>query len=238
MRLGFLLIVISGLCQAFLLAFWATASPARRWTKIVGLVSGVVYLETLFVFALKDHNPLAGLGAITTALTVASGLTLRAKGVRFIRTLGSDLLIPPATESMKFSIRGVMLLIAAVAGLCAVARALTPIPFPQKTLPFNVFFSLSCVSLGLAAVWAVLRPPKPLARAMTVSIASPFLGVLVVIAAGDIGREWVLIIATITVYSLSMLASLLVVRSSGWRLLRQPTEAQVSAVAAAHRPAE
>ncbi len=209
-QLGFSLVVVSGLCQAFLLALWTTASPAWRWTKIVGLVSAVVYVETLFVFALKNHNPLAGLGAITTALTAAAGLTFHANGLRFIRRLGSDLPIPPATESMKFSIGGVMLLIAAVAGLCAVARALNPIPFPQKNLPFNVFFSLSCVTLGLAAVWAVLRPSKPLARAMIVSIASPFVGILLVIAAGDIGSEWVLIIVTITVYSLSMLASLLI----------------------------
>jgi hypothetical protein len=219
MKLGFSLIVISGFCQAFLLALGATASPASRSTKIAWLVSGVVYLEILFVVALKGPSPLAGLGAITIALTVAAVLTLRANGVRFIRRLGTDLPRWPATESMKFSIRGVMLLIAAVAGLCALARTLKPIPFPDKTLPFNVFFSLSCVTLGLAAVWAVLRPPNPLARAMIVSIASPFLGVLLAIAAGDIGPDWVLIIVTITVYSLSMLTSLLLVRSCGYRLV-------------------
>jgi hypothetical protein len=74
------------------------------------------------------------------------------------------------------------------------------------------------VTLGLAAVWAVLRPPKPLARAMIVSIASPFLGVLLAIAAGDFVPDWVLIILTITVYSVSLLASLLLVRSCGYRL--------------------
>ena len=126
---------------------------------------------------------------------------------------------------MKFSIRGVMLLIAAVAGLCAVARALKPVPFPAKNFPFNIFFSFSCVTLALAAVWAVLRPAKPFGRAMIVWIAAPFLGVPLAIAAGDFRPDWVLIILTITGYPVSMLASLLVVRTCGYRLVKH-TEAE------------
>ncbi len=225
MELGFSLVIISGLSQAFLLAFWVTASPAWRWTKIAGLVIAVAYVEIFFVFALRGPGPVSGIGAITTVLTVAAVLTLRARGVSFVRRLSTDPPIRSAAESLKFSIRGVMLLIAAVAGLCALARALKPIPFPAKNIPFDVFFSLSCVTLGLAAVWAVLRPAKPFGRAMIVWIASPFLGVLLAIAAGGPGPDWVLIILTITGYSVSILASLLVVRTCGYRLVRR-TEAE------------
>jgi hypothetical protein len=79
----------------------------------------------------------------------------------------------------------------------------------------------------LAAVWAVMGPAKPLARAMIVLIASPFLGAVLAIAACDSRPDWVLIILTITVYSVSMPALLRAVRSCGYRLVWH-TEAEAS----------
>ena len=36
------------LCQSFLLSLWGTASQAKPWKRLAGLVAGAAYLDALF----------------------------------------------------------------------------------------------------------------------------------------------------------------------------------------------
>jgi hypothetical protein len=212
--LDILLIIVSGLCQAFLLSLWAVTATASRWKRIAGLVTGAVYLEILLGFTVG--RDFAGIATITIAATAASLLVVRVKGWRFIRQVAPQSVIEP----MRFSIRSLMLLIAAAALLITVARALDEIPMPRKTLPLNIFFSLCIATVGLFAVWAVLAATQPWRRGSIVLILSPVLGVLFAIAASATYGGWVLIILTMTLYSVTMLGSFLIVRFCGYRFVR------------------
>jgi hypothetical protein len=210
--------IVSGLCQAFLLSLWGVTSTASQWKRVAGVVAGTVYLETLLCIAVE--RDFAGIATFTIVATAASLLVVRAKGVRCIRQGSAK----SVTEPMRFSIGNLMLLIAAAAILITVARTLNEIPLPNKTIPLNIFFSLCIASVGLLAVWAVLGTAQPLWRGSIVFILSPILGVLFAVAATANHGGWVLIILTMILYSASMLASLFVVRSCGYRWVRRDSQ--------------
>ena len=95
---------------------------------MAGLVSGAVYLEALLFPAFSGE--LFGVSTITIAVTVAVLLLVRWRGVRLIRQDDSD---PSAAAppGLRFSIRGVMLITAVVALLSALARYLQDSPHHQ-----------------------------------------------------------------------------------------------------------
>ncbi len=131
------------LCQAFLLALWGLSWTAYSWQRITGLVAGTAYLETLLV--LSVDRTLGGVATVTVVVTTACLLVLRVKGVRLIRHLAIDLSARANAPRLRFSIRSLMLLTAAVALLSALARALRAMPVPDNTLLVN-FFSFPCAS--------------------------------------------------------------------------------------------
>jgi hypothetical protein len=219
MRLNLLPIIVSGICQAFLLALWGVTSAAAQWKRIAGLLAGTVYVETLLVAAVESD--IAGVATITIVGTAASLLVVRTKGLRCVRHVQTDASARPMTEPMRFSIRSLMLLIAAAALLITVARTVREFPMPAKILPANIFFSFSIVTVGLLALWAVLGAARPVPRAWIVLILSPVLGVLFAIAADADRDGWVLIVLTLILYSATMVASLLIVRSCGYRFVKQ-----------------
>jgi hypothetical protein len=205
--------IVSGVCQAFLLSFWVVTSSASHWKKIMAVVTGTIYLEVLLGSAVA--RDIGGLATVTVTATAASLLMLRAKGVICVRQAPEK----PVAEPIRFSIRGLMLLIAIAAVFITVARTLQEMT--EKTVPLNIFFSLCIVTVGLVATWAVLGAAEPFRRSAIVLILSPVLGVLFAIAASADQGAWVFIILTTILYSVAMLASLLIVRSCGYRWTRR-----------------
>jgi hypothetical protein len=216
--LNLLPMIVSGLCQAFLLALWGVTSTASQWKRIAGVVTGTIYLESLLGIAVE--RDFVGIATFTIVATAASLLVLRARGVRCIRQVSAQYVTGP----MRFSIGSLMLLIAAVALLITVARTLDEIPMPAKILPLNIFFSFCIVTVGLVAIWAVLGTAQPLRHSSILFILSPTLGVLFAIAATANHGGWVLIIGTMIFFSVTMFASLSVVRSCGYRWVRRDSQ--------------
>ena len=212
-------LVASVLCQAFILALWGVTSTASPWKRIAGLLAGSVYLETLWLLALAGELP--GTSTVTIAVTTASLLVLRAKDVRLTRQVQDDSPARPETERLRFSIRGLMLLIAAVALLSAVARAFQGFQFlPTSLTLVNVFLSLCIVTIGFVALWAVLGKAHPLKRGPVLFVLSPILGVFFAISVNAHQAGWVYIILSMLLYSAALLVSLLVIRSCGYRFVR------------------
>jgi hypothetical protein len=212
-RMNLLFMIVAGLCQAFFLSLWAVTSSAPHWKKIMAVVTGAIYLEILLGSAVA--RDFGGIATVTLTATAAFLLVLRAKGVSCVRQVREK----SVTEPIRFSIRSLMLLIAVAALLIAAARTLQGMT--EKTLPLNIYFSLCIVTVGLVATWAVLGASEPFRRSAIVLILSPVLGVLFAIAASADQGAWVLIILTTVLYSVTMLASLLVVRSCGYRWVRR-----------------
>ena len=61
----------SALCQAFLLAMWATYSGVSTWGRMAGLLAGCVYLEALFPESLRrDFLGGSSFAAVITAVSL------------------------------------------------------------------------------------------------------------------------------------------------------------------------
>jgi hypothetical protein len=219
-------LLASALCQAVLLVLWATSSGASPWGRLAGLVAGAAYLEGLI--AVRVGREFMGLSAFTIAATTAALLVARALGVRLAHRDGPGLGDRAAGGGLRFSIRSLMVLTAAVAVLTAGARALndTPVRFFLLTAVWAACF----VAVGLVALRAALGDGRPDRRAVALVILSPALGAFFAVAAQAHHAGWVYIILVMLLHSAMLLGSLLVVRSCGYRLARRsmPTPWQPS----------
>jgi hypothetical protein len=216
-------ILATALCQAFLLALWASTSMALPWKRFAGLVVGASYLETLLKLALDDRT-LSGLATLMIGVTTAAWIVVRAIGGRFAQQVPSERSTLPETHRLRFSIRGLMLLTAAAALFIAVARALRSIAYPEHPLLGNFFVSLCSVIVGLVALWGILDERRPLGRGSTVLVLSSMFAFLIGIAFNvdiyHLGR----VLLVMLVYSAELLASLHLVRSSGYRFVRRTSQ--------------
>jgi hypothetical protein len=205
--------------QACLLGFWAAFSAASGWLRLGGLVAGAVYLEVLTAAGSNDDDFLfmasIAAGVIATVLLTTR---LRWAELRRVEAAGPR----PDAEGLRFSIRGLMLFTLGVALLMGGARG-TRQAFGHlgPGLFVTAVWSLSLVVLALAACWATLGPGRPWARVAAVSLGAVASGALFAYGIGE-DRSWeslgyfVIITAG---QSALVLASLLVVRSAGLRLL-------------------
>ena len=121
-------------------------------------------------------------------------------------------------EGLRFSIRGLMIFTAAVALVCAVARALEGSRSPFLFIPV---WALCFVAVGLVSLWAVLGNAHPLRRGPVAFVLSPVLGAFFAFAANAHQAGWIYILLIMLLYPAALLGSLLVVRSCGYRLVRR-----------------
>jgi hypothetical protein len=203
-------------CQSFLLSLWGAASQVMLWKRLAGLVTGVLYLEALAPRDLRREFP--GIWTITITVTMGSLLVLRRFGVIVKRPGDHGQPARPEPKGPRFSIRGVMIFTAAIALLCAGARALQA--SSQRLLLIILVFVwvTSIVAVGLVSLWAALGDARPLRRGPAVFVLSPALGVYLAVPAHTAGRVYILLIMVL--YPTALMASLLIVRSCGYRLVR------------------
>jgi hypothetical protein len=207
----------SALCQSFLLSLWVAASHTKPWKRLAGLGAGAGYLEALLATKLEDE--FLGISTVTIAVTTASLLVVRWLGVRSKRQADPSQPTQPEIEGLKFSIRGLMIFTAAVALLCAVARALQA--SPNRPLLLVVVWAMCFVAVGLVALWAALGNIRPHRRSPVVLVLSPLLGGFFAFAADAHWAGWVYVVLIMVLYPMALLASLLIVRSCGYRLVRE-----------------
>jgi hypothetical protein len=205
-----------GLCQALLLALWAASSTGLAWWgRLAGLIAGVVYLEALFRSIGREAPGF--MSTITVMIATAALFVVRALGMRLVRFPDSAHPAPSETDGFRFSIRGLMLVTAAVALLSAGARALRE---GHDTVLFTVGFAMYFDAVGLVALWAALGLGRPLWRGAAVVALSPVLGVLFAFAA-RLNPAWVYFVLVMLLYPALLFGSLLVVRSCGYRFVRR-----------------
>jgi hypothetical protein len=206
----------STLCQAFLLSFWVAASRARPWIRLAGLVIGAVYVEALSPSDLRRE--FLGISTITIVVTTATLLLVRWLGVRFRRQDDSGQSARQEPEGLRFSIRGLMIFTAAIAMICAGARALEGSRSPSLLL---LVWALCFVAVGLVSFWTVLGEAHPVERCPVVFVLSAVLGVFFAFAAGAHQAGWIYILSIMVLYPAALVGSLLVMRSCGYRLIRR-----------------
>jgi hypothetical protein len=204
-------------CQALLLALWGAYSGVSPWLRMAGMVVGTVYLEALLPDRMRRE--FLGISTITVTVTTATLLVMRALGVRLNRQDESAQPMRAEPEGLRFSIRGLMLFTAAVALLSAGARALQDTP--RRLFLQEAVLAMCFVAAGLMALWAGLGNARPPHRGAVVFALSPVLGAFFAFAVHAHKAGWAYIMLTMLLYPAVLLASLLVVRSCGYRLVRR-----------------
>lgn len=208
----------SAMCQALLMALWVATSSSAPKERLVGLIAGTVFLEALFASDLRRE--FLGLATVTVLLATTSLLVVRWLGVRLARPADPDRLARGEGEGLRFTIRGLMIFVAAVALLSAGTRALREAG-PGRFLLQMVIWSLCFVVVGLVALWAALGSGRPLRRGPVLFALAPALGVFFAVGVDAHRAGWVYILLTMMSYPALLLGSLLVVRSCGYRLVRR-----------------
>ena len=205
--------------QVGLLGLWAVFSPADPWTRFLGLVTGAAGLEALLDLAFRGE--FGGLVALSAALTFAALIVLRWLGFRLARRPDAAGEPDPGHSGLRFSIRGVMALTAAVAVMSALARNLEGSPGPMTVVRL-VTWAACFLAVGLLALRAISGADRPLARGLPAVAVAGVLGAFFAYACDAHHAGWVYIILIMMLDAAALLGSLLVLRSCGFRLARRP----------------
>jgi hypothetical protein len=204
--------------ESFLLGFFAAS--AGRWGSGLGcLILGSGYLACLLIGG-------AGTDAFFFVLlpilvSFESFAALFALGRWFVlRRLAAP---PGDHDRRRFAIRDLMALTLSVALLLWVFRQLKGIGPMVPVLLHIALWSLGAALAGLSAAWATLGPARPLPRCLTALTFSAILGGLYFGSLTTL-PAWAGIVYGTAIFGLQGLASvasLLVVRSCGYRLVRR-----------------
>jgi hypothetical protein len=198
--------------QASLLGIWGGSGTNRWWIRLVGVLVGAGYVGSQSELCLDEPGHVFFLLVALDTLIVSAVLLLA--GCFGLRTrLGSEQ-APPATE-MQFSIRHVMVLTLVVACLLALAK------WQQPFLDFDEWaLAIPFATVGLVATWGILGAKRPLVGVHVLLAVAVGAGYALAnsFESGPGFAIWVT--ATLT-EALSLVVSLLVVRSCGYRLRRR-----------------
>ncbi len=143
--------------------------------------------------------------------------------VRFLKVAIQPLPVA-SVGRIQFSIRHLMILTVVVACLITIGKWVQPLPLGAmlyQLLPFGVTFGL----VGISPVWFVLATKQP----VLYSVGLMAVGACAGYCLGRFFHNYVGIWTTVTATeAMAVVASLLIVRSCGYRLVRLPLRRQVS----------
>ncbi len=214
--------------QACLLAIWAVLGTSDAGVRATCFGAGVVYLEALLYLGAKDDD-FFGLASFSALAVAAVLLFSRIWLGPLVRHDGEALTAAPPT--FQFSIKGLMLLMFGVALSITVAKIVNAFLGGPRLLVELMLWVAAVATTGLTAAWAMLTKAGPAPRAALVVLLS--LGSAALVALGfNEGWEAYFYLITITaLQAVLVLASLLVVRSCGYRLTRKSMRRNPSATA-------
>jgi hydrogenase-4 membrane subunit HyfE len=208
-------------CQSGLVGFWTAMSRASAWKRAIGLIAGMIVLETMLLWCR---------GAFMFMPTMVTGLV--AVLLALLRIYRAELLAvadPPrefSRKTLQFSIRGLMLLTLLVAVLVTVGKQFRETDLYDYNLFLLAAWALAFATTDIAAVWAALSPNRPLLPGSGVLVLSVAVGFLVCWGLGGVRDDWIYVPAIMFLQTAMLLASLLVVRSNGYRMVRYRTAMQ------------
>jgi hypothetical protein len=203
------------LSQTSLLGIWGGSGTNRWWIRLVGVLVGVGYLGPQFGTCIDElDTEIVLLVAFATFAVASVLLVVGCFGPRI--RLVSDEGTP--TTRVQFSIRHLMILTFVLACLLALAKWLQP-ALDLRIVPILLLIGLALALVGLVAVWAILGTKHPLAG--TVVLLPVAAGTGLGVATFLPGPEFAIWMTATLTEALSLVVSLFVIRSCGYRLRRR-----------------
>jgi hypothetical protein len=213
--------------QCALLAIWGSVGSKRTSKRAAGLVAGTIYLWLNLAFAMGTPGALdqwliafalvaCAIGALWASLMVTSGWR---PGFAMARDPSAD----ERASALQFSLRHIMVLVVAVAVVLTAGR-LVRATEKSDTLEIAAVCIVLAVCLAeasLAALWATLSQGPIIARlgvAMGLALLTGFIPPFYFDLAP---RDYFLVMLVAIVSQAFTIATLLVARRCGYRLIRR-----------------
>jgi hypothetical protein len=197
--------------QTSLLAIWGSLGTGVWWKRLIGVICGIIYIFFLTGTCIGKAYEEAFLDIGVVAAFVAVVLLV----VRVLRIIiHHDTSTFTLAGSFQFSIRQLLILTFALACLLAVGKSMLPAAVLLEVVVCAVVFG----SIGVVPVWLVIDAKQPVRNA-TGFVAVVAIGASILGPITGLNTAPVAIIATVS-EALSMVISLFVLRSCGYRLLR------------------
>jgi len=209
--------------EAGLIGFWGGLSAIRLVLRLFAVLVATLYLWAVFVAAIPEGDIFAVLLFIAlTVVPIVVVLSCLRHGRRRLR-LVDVASAGPASEGFQFSIRHLLLATAIVAVVLGIGRGVRTISIAQSNMVAVATFPPCFIMVKLATLWAALGLGRPALRLAVVVPVAFVVGAIPAFYLPDVpGQEtwryfiWPIIV---TIQAIITAASLLVVRSSGWRLV-------------------
>jgi hypothetical protein len=201
-------------CQSCLIGLWAAMATPAWWLRVLGCIAGIVYLEILLQVE-EDFGFPATISTLTIVI-VLSCLRVWGAGLHQLQVdqyQGSG-------ESIRFSIRGLMIFTFSVAVSVGVAKAIREHHGFGLDFFLVATWAICFVVVNLAAIWATMGLWKPLMRSVVVLAMSLALGAIFCYAINQGWDTWCYILAIMFLQSALLIASLLFVRSCRYRIVK------------------
>ena len=218
-----------------LIGLWGGLSSARLAWRLPVIFSAILYLwvilsDTFDVWAVLslDTFDLTSLEFLVIALSNVA-IVMVLVGLRYSPLRLRLAHFPNESHSplgFQFSIRSLLLVTATVAVVLGIGRGADAIKHIYPDAHFAVIFPLGIISVTLAVLWATLGKGRLLHRLMVVLPAAFVVGTIPTFYETSFEANWRELIVWPSVFGFQAIitaASLLVVRSCGWRLVSGAT---------------
>lgn len=226
----FTLFLATGFSQCALAAMWFNLARFSLGKRVAGLIAGTVYLWLLLGFTAGAPNDVKNWSIAFALVACPVGLLAGALAVMRKRRPGFELVQGPSSacvpSAFQFTLRHVMTLIVAVAVVLTAGRAIRE--FQLLALPDAIGVTLLAVVLALclteaaiASLWASLSS-GPIVMRLAVAMALALLTGLIPPFYFNASRQSYAWSSAAAILSQAFtIATLLVVRSCGYRLVRK-----------------
>jgi hypothetical protein len=200
------------LSQTSLLGIWFSLGTSLWWKRLIGVVVGICYLVPVFGIGIYELNTDTFIVVVGVTSFVAIPLLI----VRFFRiAIRQDDSPVASVGHIQFSIRHLMILTFVIACLISIGKLVQPLLFHGQVIDL-FFITLAFGFVGILPVWFVLATKWPVIFAIGVVAVGACVGYCLGLGFSGLSMT---VAAT---EALSVVVSLLIVRSCGYRLVRLP----------------
>jgi hypothetical protein len=203
------------LSQASLLGIWFSLGTSPWWRKLIGVVVGIGYLVPVFGISIYQLNTDTFIVVVVVTSFVAIPLLIVRLFSIAIRLDDSPV---ASVGRVQFSIRHLLILTFVVACLTSIGKLVQPFLFHGQIIDLFLI-TLAFGVVGILPVWFVLATKWP--TIFSIGVVAVGAGVGYCLGRGYNNTETLAMTAAAT-EALSVVVSLLVVRSGGYRLVRLP----------------
>ena len=207
--------------DAGLVGIWGGLSAARLVWRLLAPLAAILYLWAILSFGRFDPTKLEfWVHTISTlaVLMVLVGLRYSPFRLRLARLPN----VSQLPQGFQFSIRSLLLATATVAVVFGIGRTAYAISDNYPNAVYFVMFPLCIIVVTLAMLWATLSKGRPTYRLTAVVPAAFLVGTTPMVYAASSRTDWLAMALWPCVFGLQAIitaASLLIVRSCGWRLV-------------------